>query len=113
MYSWPANDGQGAEHEGVLAHGLHRLGEVGRHEPPPQLRVGLHGSDFEVRVIRHQPRATDLMEGLIDRDEYTPSSATTVREWQVEEQFGTGTPEGKIHLYNQQCRHRPDQLGPR
>ena len=33
--------GPGAEHEGVLAHSLHRLGEVDRHEPPRHLRVGL------------------------------------------------------------------------
>src|SRR6266849_1780031 len=33
--------GPGAEYKGVLAHGLHWLGEVNRHEPPRHLRVGL------------------------------------------------------------------------
>src|SRR5712672_1443092 len=33
--------GPGAEHEGVLANGLYRLGEIYRHEPPRNLRVTL------------------------------------------------------------------------
>ena len=33
--------GPGAEHEGKLPDGLHRLGKIDRHEPPRHLPVGL------------------------------------------------------------------------
>src|SRR5208282_5700297 len=48
--------GPGAQHEGVLAHGLHRLGEVDRHEPPRHLRVGLRR-----RVVLRAPEVAQVL----------------------------------------------------
>ena len=48
--------GPGAQHEGVLAHGLHRLGQVDRHEPSRHLRVGLR-----LRVVLLTPEVPQVL----------------------------------------------------
>ena len=48
--------GPGAEHEGVLAHGFHRLRKVDRHEPPRHLLVGLF-----LRVVLLAPEVSKVL----------------------------------------------------
>ena len=48
--------GPGAQHEGVLTHGLHRLGEVDRHKPPRHLCVGLC-----LRVVLLTPEVAQVL----------------------------------------------------